>query len=423
MYRVIVNSLVKIFNEDAYLNKVVSAELEKNNFSELERRLYTKITYGVVENKILLDYYLQPFIAGKRVKPFIKNVLRVGAYVINNMDMANYYIVSALVDLVKKDDLRSSKFVNGVLRNFERNPRRSLDNLSKNDYLSIKYSMPLEIVEILIKDYGIDKAEVILNSYLNNPKTNTYRINLLVSSIEKIKEEITKIDENIVIDGDMIYTKKSLINHSLFKNGSIIAQDYSSSLPARYLDPKPGDYVLDACSAPGMKTIQMASMMRNEGKIIALDIYQHKLNLINENAKNYKATIIETKLGDGSKITFDKKFDKILVDVPCSGLGVIGHKPDLKYHMTKNKINELSTISYDILNNVSRFLKVNGTIVFSTCTITKKENEHVIKKFIQSHPNFSIVEEEKILPKEINNWMIQDGFYICKLIRKEEENE
>ncbi len=420
MYQVIVNSLVKIFNEDAYLNKVVSAELEKNKFSDLEKRLYTKITYGVVENKILLDYYLQPFIKGIRVKPFIKNVLRIGAYVINNMDMANHYIVSTLVDLVKKTDFRSTKFVNGVLRNFERTKRRPFTNLSKKEFLSIKYSMPLDIVNFLIKDYDIKKAEEILNAYLNTKSINTYRINyLLTNNFENLKLELSKIDEYIILEDDMIYTKKSLIHTNFFKNGQIIAQDYSSTLPARFLNPTLNDIVLDTCSAPGMKTIQMAGMMKNTGQIIALDIYEHKLNLINENCQKYNVTNVKTILEDARKITFEQQFDKILVDAPCSGLGVIAHKPDLKYHMTSSKIEELSLLSYDILNNVSKFLKPKGILVFSTCTITKCENENLIKKFLVNHTNFKKIEEEKILP---NKEKIQDGFYICKL-KKEEENE
>lgn len=420
MYQIIVNSLVKIFNEDAYLNKVISAELEKNNFTDLEKRLFTKITYGVVENKIRIDYYLQPFIKGVRVKPFIKNVLRVGVYVINDMDMANHYIVKTLVDLVKKIDLRSTKFVNGVLRNFERAPRRNYDNLNKKEYLSVKYSMPLELINVLISDYGIKLTEEILSAYTNSTNQNTYRINqLIVKDQEQIKKELLNQDEKMIIKEDMIYTKKSLINTSFFKNGQIIAQDYSSTLPARFLNPKENEIVLDTCSAPGMKTIQMAGMMNNKGQIIALDIYEHKLNLINENCQKYNAKIIKTILQDATTTKFETKFDKILVDVPCSGLGVIAHKPDLKYHMTSKKIEELATISYNILNNVSQFLKPKGILVFSTCTITKRENEGLIKKFLNNHQSFVKLQEEKILPSKDKT---QDGFYICKL-KKEEENE
>ncbi len=422
MYQAIVDSLVRIFNEDAYLNKIISNELEKSSFSEFEKRLFTKIIYGVVENKILIDYYLQPFVKGIRVKPIIKNVLRVGAYVISFMEMANYYIVSKLVDLVKKTDFKASKFTNAVLRNYERTPLRTLENLNKKEYLSVKYSIPLEIIEILIADYGLTKTQNILKSYLDMPKINSYRFNPLGNtSFDDLKTELMTNFKDITIDDDMIYSKTALINQPFFKNGSIVAQDYSSSLPARFLAPCPGDMVLDSCSAPGMKTIQMAGMMKNKGKIIALDIYEHKLKLINENARKYQAIIIETKLQDATTANFNEQFDKILVDAPCSGLGVIGHKPDLKYHMTKAKIEELADISAKILDNVSKFLRINGILVFSTCTITKKENEQVVAKFIQNHSNFSVMEEKLILPSQSNQIITQDGFYICKLIKKEEK--
>lgn len=419
MYQIIVDSLVRIFNEDAYLNKVISSELEKNQFNDLERRLFTKITYGVVENKILLDFYLQPFIKGKRVKPFMKNVLRVGAYAITFMDIANHFIVSKMVDVMKKKDFSGSKFVNGVLRNYERTPLRSFDKLSEKEYLSVKYSMPLDVIECLEKDLGIQQVEQILIAYQNSPKINSYRINpLVVSDFESCKNTLVSEIPYLSITDDMIFSKQTLIHHPFFINGSIIAQDYSSSLPVRFLNPMPGELILDSCSSPGMKTIQMAGMMKNQGRIIALDIYEHKLNIIKENAIQYQAKIIETKLADASQVVFTECFDKILVDAPCSGLGVIGHKPDLKYHMTKEKIYELAEISYSILTNVSQYLKENGTLVFSTCTITKAENEEVIKKFLSYHPNFVISDAKLIFPSGSSDELVHDGFYICKLIKR-----
>ena len=176
----------------------------------------------------------------------------------------------------------------------------------------------------------------------------------------------------------------------------------------------PNEVVLDSCSAPGTKTIQMAGMMENKGKIIALDIYEHKIKLIKENCKKYHADIIEPMVADSSKITFDFMFDKILADCPCSGLGVIGHKPDLKYRMTVSKIKEIANLSYSILNNVEKYLKVNGTLVFSTCTITKEENEDVLERFLKEHPNYKVIEINKVLG---NNEIHQDGFFICKLIK------
>ena len=241
---------------------------------------------------------------------------------------------------------------------------------------------------------------------------NTYRINGLKSNIEEIKEKLN-IEYEIV--DDVIITKESLIDHSLFKEGKIIPQDYSSTIPVRVLNPTSGDKVLDACSAPGSKTVQIADYMHNNGFITALDVHEHKIKLINDNKDKYGASIIEASCANSSTVTFDKSFDKILVDAPCSGLGVIGHKVDLKYRMTVEKIKEIASISYSILKNVSSYLKPNGTLVYSTCTITKIENELLIKKFLNEHPDFVLIEEQVVLPSETN---YGDGFYIAKLQRK-----
>lgn len=410
MYKLIIDTLVKIFNEDAYINTTINNEIKLNNFTNHDKKIYTKVVYGVVENKLLLDYYLQPFIKGKRVKPFMKNALRVGAYVISFMDLANHFIVDKIVDIVKKKDFNGSKFINGVLRNYERTPLRSLDNLKKSEYISIKYSIPLELVEYLLKDYSNFDSIV---PYLTNPIVkNSYRINGIKTNI---KDFVSKLDIEYELIDDVIFTKESLIDSDLFKEGLIIPQDYSSTIPVRFLDPKENDTVLDACSAPGSKTVQIADYMHNLGKIIALDVHEHKIKLINDNKNKYGARIIDARCMDSSKVSFNHEFDKILVDAPCSGLGVIGHKVDLKYRMTVDKINEIANLSYSILNNVSKYLKSRGILVYSTCTITKIENELLVRKFLKEHPDFVLLEEKKVIPSEMS---YGDGFYICKLQRK-----
>ena len=414
MYKILVDTLVKIFNEDAYINNTISNVITNNKFTPYEKKIFTKVVYGVVENKILLDYYLQPFTSGKRVKPFMRNVLRVGAYVITFLNTANHFIVKELVDVVKKVDFNGSKFVNGVLRNYERTPVRSLDGLKQNDYLSIKYSLPLELVEYLKNDYK-DNIEELLKNLCTNSETNTYRINSILTKKEDLLKEFDNNNISYSLVDDVLFTKESLIDSKYFNEGLIIPQDYSSSIPPRFLSPEKGDIVLDACSAPGSKTIQMADMMENEGKVVALDLYEHKIKLINDNAKKFGVKIINTKVADSSKITFDFMFDKILCDVPCSGLGVIGHKPDLKYRMTKEKIIEIANLSYSILENVSKYLKPQGKLVYSTCTITKIENELQIEKFLKNHPEFIKGKMELILPNATNH---QDGFFICELIKK-----
>lgn len=411
MYYILVTSLVKIFNEGAYLNKVVSNEIENKDFSIYEKKIFTKIIYGVVENKILLDYYLQPFVKGKRIKPFIRNTLRIGAYAITFMELANHFIVDKMVEVVKKQDYNGSKFVNAVLRNYERTKLRTFDGLSKLEYISVYYSIPQELVNYLAKIYN--NLETILEASLKNSNTNSYRINYL-----KVKEQNLILSElnNYKYQrlDNMIFSLESLIHTKLFQEGYLIAQDYSSTMPVVTLSPRPNETVLDACSAPGMKTVQMAELMQNKGKIIALDVHEHKIKLIQENASRLGAEIINPILSDASTVNFDNLlFDKILVDAPCSGLGVISHKPDLKYRMTVEKINEIAKLDYEILCNCSKYLKLEGNLVYSTCTITKIENQDVINKFLKEHINFILCSEKMILPGD--NFHHNDGFYICKL--------
>ena len=200
----------------------------------------------------------------------------------------------------------------------------------------------------------------------------------------------------------------------LFEEGKIVAQDASSIKVAEVTSPKEGMYILDACSAPGAKSMHLASIMNNKGKIISCDVHEHKLKLIEENARKLGVSIIETKLSDGTKATYQEEFDIIVLDVPCSGLGVINHKSDLKYKMTIDKIKSINEIQNNIIENLCIYIKKNGFLVYSTCTINKDENERLINKFLKKHSEF-VKREEHIIVQNFNTDM--DGFYIAKLER------
>lgn len=408
MFSQVINSVVLILKEEAYTNIVISDTIKKANFDDNKKRLYTKLVYGVVENKLLLDYYLQPLISGKRVKPFVKNALRVGAYAIDNLNLANHYIVNEIVSVVKKHDYKASTFVNAILRKYLNEPKRSLKNLSKLDYISIKYSINKEIVELLYNQY---QEELISFLESSDDIYNTYRINTLKTTISEVKEYLENNNIEYMLEKEIILqTKTSLINSSLFTEGKIVAQDKSSILVGLVANPHKKMFILDACSAPGSKSMHLASIIENDGKIISMDIYEHKINLIKDNAKKLGVTCIEEKLQDARFASFDEQFDLILMDVPCSGLGVIKHKPDLKYQMNLEKIASIKKTQEAILENIYKYLKKEGCLVYSTCTINKEENEQIIDKFLKKHPNFKKVEEHKILPTNST-----DGFYICKL--------
>lgn len=413
MYKRLATDLVKIFNDNAYLSIVLDNAITELKLSFNDKKVYTKVLYGVVENKMMIDYNLSPLIKGKRVKPFIKNILRIGVYVIDYLNMKDHFIVNELVKIVKKDDYKSAMFVNGVLRNYQRNEKPKIDHLSEVEKLSLELSLPIELTSLLYKQYKSD----IINFFESKTVYNTYRINTLKTKVKNVLEVLDKLGVTYNINNVTLSTKESLIDSDLFKEGYIIAQDASSIRVAEVVNPSPGSSVLDACSAPGGKSLHMASIMENKGSITSCDVYEHKLNKINDNAKKLGVSIINTLLADATSFDYKQKFDYCLVDVPCSGLGVINHKPDLKYHILIKDIEEINNLQKKIIRHVKDYVKDGGILVYSTCTINKFENEWLIKDFLNEFKEFKKLEEEIILPNEL-----QDGFYICKM-RKEKIHE
>lgn len=413
MYKRLATDLVKIFNDNAYLSIVLDNAITELKLSFNDKKVYTKVLYGVVENKMMIDYNLSPLIKGKRVKPFIKNILRIGVYVIDYLNMKDHFIVNELVKIVKKDDYKSAMFVNGVLRNYQRNEKPKIDHLSEVEKLSLELSLPIELTSLLYKQYKSD----IIKFFESKTVYNTYRINTLKTKVKNVLEVLDKLGVTYNINNVTLSTKESLIDSDLFKEGYIIAQDASSIRVGEVVNPSPGSSVLDACSAPGGKSLHMASIMENKGSITSCDVYEHKLNKINDNAKKLGVSIINTLLADATSFDYKQKFDYCLVDVPCSGLGVINHKPDLKYHILIKDIEEINNLQKKIIRHVKDYVKDGGILVYSTCTINKFENEWLIKDFLNEFKEFKKLEEEIILPNEL-----QDGFYICKM-RKEKIHE
>jgi 16S rRNA (cytosine967-C5)-methyltransferase len=413
MYKRLATDLVKIFNDNAYLSIVLDNAITELKLSFNDKKVYTKVLYGVVENKMMIDYNLSPLIKGKRVKPFIKNILRIGVYVIDYLNMKDHFIVNELVKIVKKDDYKSAMFVNGVLRNYQRNEKPKIDHLSEVEKLSFELSLPIELTSLLYKQYKSD----IIKFFESKTVYNTYRINSLKTTAKHVIEVLDKLGVTYNINNVTLSTKESLIDSDLFKEGYIIAQDASSIRVGEVVNPSPGSSVLDACSAPGGKSLHMASIMENKGSITSCDVYEHKLNKINDNAKKLGVSIINTLLADATSFDYKQKFDYCLVDVPCSGLGVINHKPDLKYHISIKDIEEINNLQKKIIRHVKDYVKDGGILVYSTCTINKFENEWLIKDFLNEFKEFKKLEEEIILPNEL-----QDGFYICKM-RKEKIHE
>ena len=320
-----------------------------------------------------------------------------------------------------------SKFVNGVIRSYLRDKKDEIIKLKDEDKLDVLYSYPRWFYEKIKKEYG-DSTEQVLISLKKIPYMSI-RVNTLKYSEKEFEtllknlkiEIIKKVDTVYYIDsGVVLYTQE-------FKDGKIIAQDASSYLAAKILNPLPEEKVVDTCSAPGGKTAVLGELMNNTGEIFALDIHQHKMKIIEENLYKLGLTNVKSIKLDARKLKEQgQKFDKILVDAPCSGYGVLRKKPEALYNKNMNNVHNLSTLQYEILDSAAFSLKVGGELVYSTCTIFSEENTDNIIKFLNNHKNFSVV--KFTLPQNVNGHFdsiggflidyteeILDNFYIIKL--------
>lgn len=414
MWLQLITDIVDVINNGAYINITINNNISK--IKDSEKKLYTKIIYGVVENKAWLDFLLRPYVKNGRFKPFLKNALRIGVYAFSFLSLAPFYIVNVLVETVKKKDYHGSKALNSILRKFLQDNRvlhasEELNNLSDLERESIIYNLDKEIVKLIKTQYPKEYNEILLP--VSFPY-NTYRINYLKTTNEEVCSFLNANHINYEIKDEALICKESLINTSIFENNLIIAQDISSIQVSKILNPHEGSSILDVCSAPGSKSFHLATILNNKGEITSCDIYEHKLKLIEKKAQDLGIKIIKTALKDATSATYDKLYDYILVDAPCSGMGTMKHKCDLKLKLNLQKIKEIESIQEKILINVVNYLKNDGILVYSTCTININENHLQIMKFLKNHPNIKMIYEEQILPTDHF-----DGFYICKLKRKD----
>ncbi len=431
--------LYKIDKEEAYsniaLNEILNANREKLKPQDIG--LISEITYGVTTWKLTLDVIIEKHskIKMKKISPWVINILRMGIYQILFLDkIPQSAAVNESVNLAKRYGHKSSaNFVNAILRKVSMVDYAELFKIENPiEKISKTTSMPTWIIEKLLEDrgYNITKedktknekilAEVrkICGSLVQRPNITIRRNNLKINKeqFEKnLKEEkinFTNIKENP--DFYILEKVKNIENIDMFKNGYFTVQDLSAGMAAYMLEPKENDYILDACSAPGGKTTYLAELMGNKGEILAWDLYQSRTNLIEENAKRLGIEIIKTEQNDATKYKkeYEEKFDKILLDVPCMGIGVIKRKPDIKWHRKPEDLKVISKIQYQILENCSKYLKKEGTLIYSTCSIFKEENHDIVQKFLEKNSSYECKEFE-IEPTEK-----QDGFYIAKMQKK-----
>lgn len=433
--------LVDINEKKAYSN----IELNKmdKDMEHRDENLVREIVYGIIENKLYIDHIISKAskIRLKKIHPYILEILRMGIYQILFMDkIPNSAAVNESVKLAKKYGHKGTiGYVNGILRAITRDKDKFLeiDESDKAQFISIKYSHPKWMVERWIKEFGTDFTEKLCKANNETPSLNI-RVNTLKTNkkelILKLTEKGIKLKEALYADDCLIVDEvNNITNLQEFKDGLFTIQDESSMLVAQIMDPVEGSTALDVCSAPGGKSTHMAQYMGNKGMIISRDIFDHKIKLIEENSKRLGIDIINVENYDA--LTKDKKLigkiDYLLLDAPCSGLGLIRRKPEIKWNRLEEDVSILSKLQYDIIDNIKDYIKPGGTLVYSTCTIEKEENINIINKFISENPDFKLksIYDRFIFKENLNSLKdgyIQlfphlhntDGFFIAKLVKE-----
>ena len=423
--------LISKVDKGSYSNIVLNDAFREFFLSPKEKAFMTEIFYGVIRNKKFLDYIIERYTKDIR-KEWIRNLLRISIYQITFMNSDDKGVVWEATELAKKYSIAISKFINGTLRNYLRNKDSELKRLDDEKNYEILYSIPKWFYDTLEKQYGNDNLKQAITSLKKIPYLSV-RVNKLKYSEEEFEEFLKDKDIQIIKKVDTVYYVNSglIINSEEFKTGKIIAQDASSYLAAKNLGAMPNELVLDICAAPGGKTAVLAEEMKNSGEVIAIDIHQHKIKLIDTNMKKLGIDIVKAIVIDARNVNKQgRKFDKILVDVPCSGYGVIRKKPEILYSKNRENIEELAKLQLEILNSAADILKDGGELIYSTCTITDKENTNNIKKFLEERKEFKI--EKLYIPENVLgdydslggfciNYKeeIMDNFYIIKLKKGE----
>ena len=419
-FKLILDGLYKILYKNEKSTDIIN-EISKN----IEDISYiTKNIYGVLENKLYLEYILKKLskIKLNKLDKNVRLILLIGLYNIHFLDRKNYAIVNELVNLTKKVSFRSKSFVNAILRSFIRDE----ENLSRinikdeDEYKSIKYSMPLWIIKYLNDSYGKAYTDKFLKS-LNKERNLSIRINKIKTNRDDLKKSLEEksyiIEKSKISDFSLIVKNpKALASTEEFKNGLFTIQAEGSIKVCEILNPKKNSNILDICAAPGTKTSFLAELCENSSKIIANDLSFNKLSKIKENIKRLGLKNIEITNFDASilKEEYKEKFDYILCDLPCSGLGVMDRKPEIRYNRTMEDVISLSKLQKNILDKAFLYLKTGGILVFSTCTIGSIENKD----------NFNYLSKKRRLKNikingkdylEFNSFEDEtDGFFLTK---------
>lgn len=429
--------LLRIRKHSTYSNIALNDVIRQSQLSRADANLLTMLVYGCLQHRLTLEYWLEPFIKNKKkVDPWVWELLLLAIYQMQYLDkVPNHAIFNETIEIAKvKGHVGTRKFVTGVLHAIKRNGLRNFDNLTAAQRLSIEESIPQWIIEQLISKVGLEKTVQIAQAVNQTPhdslRVNIGKIKSSELQVQLEKEGITTFPSEIAADG-LVAQRGFLAGTPEFKQGSFIIQDESAMLAVESMDVQPGQSILDACAAPGGKTTQIATALAGQGNVVALDIHQHKLKLIKRNAERLGvANVVHPQLLDARKTgeLGNTRFDQILVDAPCSGIGLMRRKPEVRYEKTLKDSQQLAQIQLQILDAVAPTLKSGGKLTYSTCTILPSENQTVVDQFLKKHSDFKQVKTQTkkavkdqrtalgltIYPDDFGS----DGFFIATLMKK-----
>ena len=433
--------LETIEKNQAYSNLLLNKTIEKSQIDSKDIGLLTEVVYGTLQRRMTLDYYLEPFIKDqKKLESWVPHLLRLTLYQMVYLDrVPDRAAIYEAVEIAKKRGHKGiSSMVNGIFRNIQRSGLRKLDEISDPiKRLAIETSHPVWLVKRWVNQLGYDQTKAMCEINITAP-LQTARVNVTKSSRDEclalLEQEGFQVEKSVIVPEAIKCLKGNLASSKAFKEGLLTIQDESSMLVAHALDVLPNELILDACAAPGGKSTHLAEQLNNTGKVISLDLHEHKVKLIQANANRLGLTNIETEALDSRKVQerfANETFDRILLDAPCSGFGVMRRKPDMKYTKTAEDIERIQTIQTNLLAAVAPLLKKGGILVYSTCTIDKEENVGIVEAFLQDHGDFSGDETlvnrmpDSVKPL-INDFSLQilpqdfgsDGFYIACLRKK-----
>ena len=382
----------------------------------------------MLENKYLLDYKISRLIRGKikDVRPQDLTILRSGIYQLEYMNsIKSYTVVNESVKIAKKFAKGRDKFVNAILQRYAREGK-NLNPVPKSEEISdiisfwkIKYSFETWILKLFVNQFGLVETENILKS-LNRHPNFFVRTNLNEISRDELQKKLKAMGIESVAsertDTALKLFGKNLVTNSLYERGFYSVQDESSQILIKEMEIEKNLCVVDVCAAPGGKTFAIAERMKNTGMVYSRDIYMHKIKKIENEAKRLRLSNVQASLWDGTKPEADlvEKCHRVLCDVPCSGLGVIARKPEIKYRKNSEKIKKLYEIQFEILRASAKYLKEEGILLYSTCTINRDENEAIVERFLKENIDFKLEKKILLLPNRDDT----DGFFIAKIVKE-----